>query len=70
MLSNVYLDPLDQQMAAAGYEMVRYADDFVILCRSQAEAEQALQRVQNWTAQADWIASGQDPHRRCNQPVI
>src|SRR5258708_661991 len=52
MLSNVYLDPLDQQMAAAGYEMVRYADDFVILCRSQAEAEQALQRVQNWTAQA------------------
>lgn len=52
MLSNLYLDPLDQQMAAAGYEMVRYADDFVILCRSQAEAEQVLQRVQNWTAQA------------------
>ena len=52
MLSNLYLDPLDQEMAAAGYEMVRYADDFVILCRSQAEAEQALQRVQNWTAQA------------------
>jgi RNA-directed DNA polymerase len=52
MLSNLYLDPLDQLMAAAGYEMVRYADDFVILCRSQAEAEQALQGVQNWTAQA------------------
>lgn len=52
MLSNLYLDPLDQEMAAAGYAMVRYADDFVILCRSQAEAEQALQRVQNWTVQA------------------
>jgi RNA-directed DNA polymerase len=52
MLSNLYLDPLDQEMAAVGYEMVRYADDFVILCRSQAEAEQALQRVQDWTAQA------------------
>jgi RNA-directed DNA polymerase len=52
MLSNLYLDPLDQEMAAAGYAMVRYADDFVILCRSQAEAEQALERVQNWTAQA------------------
>jgi RNA-directed DNA polymerase len=52
LLSNLYLDPLDQEMAGAGYEMVRYADDFVILCRSQAEAGQALQRVQNWTAQA------------------
>lgn len=52
MLSNLYLDPLDQEIAATGYEMVRYADDFVILCRSQAEAEGALQRVQNWTAKA------------------
>jgi RNA-directed DNA polymerase len=32
-------------MAKAGYAMVRYADDFVILCRSQAEAEQALALV-------------------------
>jgi RNA-directed DNA polymerase len=48
LLSNVYLNPLDQQMAAQGYEMVRYADDFVILCRSQAEAEQALTQVRQW----------------------
>ena len=39
-------------MAQAGYEMVRYADDFVILCRSQAEAERALEQVRQWTAQA------------------
>ena len=32
--------------------MVRYADDFVILCRSQAEAEQALEVVRQWTAAA------------------
>jgi RNA-directed DNA polymerase len=38
LLSNIYLDPLDQLMAARGWEMVRYADDFVILCRSLAEA--------------------------------
>ncbi|MSO22054.1 MAG: hypothetical protein EXQ58_02110 [Acidobacteria bacterium] len=31
LLSNIYLDPLDQAMAAAGIERVRYADDFVIL---------------------------------------
>jgi RNA-directed DNA polymerase len=48
LLSNIYLNPLDHQMAAQGYEMVRYADDFVILCRSQAEAEQALAVVRQW----------------------
>jgi RNA-directed DNA polymerase len=48
LLSNIYLNPLDHQMAAAGYAMVRYADDFVILCKSQAEAEQALTQVRQW----------------------
>jgi RNA-directed DNA polymerase len=52
MLSNIYLDPLDHEMARRGTEMVRYADDFVILCRSKAEAETALGQVQQWTAQA------------------
>jgi len=52
LLSNIYLDPLDRAMAAAGIEMVRYADDFVILSRSQREAEHALEQVQQWTEQA------------------
>ncbi|MFN8625261.1 MAG: reverse transcriptase domain-containing protein [Candidatus Binatia bacterium] len=52
LLSNIYLDPLDHFMASEGYEMVRYADDFVILCRSQAEARRALEKVRQWTAQA------------------
>jgi RNA-directed DNA polymerase len=52
LLSNLYLNPLDHQMAQAGYEMVRYADDLVILCRHREEAEAALQQVQAWTAQA------------------
>jgi len=42
LLSNIYLHPLDQLMAREGFEMVRYADDFVILCRSEAEAQRAL----------------------------
>src|SRR6266516_4053455 len=49
LLANIYLDPLDQHMAAVGVEMVRYADDFVLLCRSQADAEQALTVVATWT---------------------
>jgi RNA-directed DNA polymerase len=52
LLSNIYLNPLDHQMAKAGFEMVRYADDFVILCRSPEEASQALAMVQDWTAAA------------------
>jgi RNA-directed DNA polymerase len=48
LLSNIYLNPLDHQMAADGFAMVRYADDFVILCRSQAEADQALALVRQW----------------------
>lgn len=52
LLANLYLDPLDHTMAAAGYEMVRYADDFVVLCRTADEAQQALAVVQRWTAAA------------------
>ena len=50
VLSNLYLNPLDHQMADAGFEMVRYADDFVVLCRSQSEAEEALRRITAWVA--------------------
>jgi RNA-directed DNA polymerase len=45
LLANLYLNELDHAMAQAGYQMVRYADDFVILCRSREEAERALDRV-------------------------
>lgn len=52
LLANVYLHPLDQEMEGAGWEMVRYADDFVILCHSEAEAHAALAQVAAWTAAA------------------
>ena len=50
LLSNVYLNPLDHQMAELGFQMVRYADDFVILCRTAKEAEQALDAVRQWVS--------------------
>lgn len=52
LLSNIYLDPLDHLMPEKGFQMVRYADDFVVLCRSAAEAEHALEVIREWTAQA------------------
>ena len=53
LLANIYLNPLDHEMKRQGLEMVRYADDFVILCRSEAQARQALQAVQQWMASAE-----------------
>jgi RNA-directed DNA polymerase len=50
LLSNIYLDPLDHLVARSGLEMVRYADDFVILCRTPEEASQALELVQEWVS--------------------
>jgi RNA-directed DNA polymerase len=45
LLANLYLHPLDVAMAEVGYQMIRYADDFVILCRSHGEAIAALDKV-------------------------
>ena len=50
LLANLYLHPLDLLMEQDGYRMVRYADDFVILCASAAEAEAALRQVSAWVA--------------------
>jgi RNA-directed DNA polymerase len=50
LLSNVYLDPLDHLVARSGLEMVRYADDFVILCRTADEANRALELIQEWVS--------------------
>jgi RNA-directed DNA polymerase len=52
LLSNVYLDPLDHLVADSGFEMVRYADDFVVLCRTREDADAALSVIQTWVANA------------------
>ncbi len=44
LLANLYLHRLDDALTAQGYTLVRYADDFVVLCRSQAEAALAAVR--------------------------
>ena len=52
LLANIYLDPLDHLMADTGIEMVRYADDLVLLCRTETEAQQALTVLTTWTEAA------------------
>jgi RNA-directed DNA polymerase len=52
LLANIYLNPLDWILAQAGLEMVRYADDLVVLCRAPEEAAQALESIRAWMAEA------------------
>lgn len=42
LLANLYPDVFDERIEKLGYKLVRYADDFVVLCRSREAAEQAL----------------------------
>lgn len=48
LLANLYLHPLDGLMHSKGYRMVRYADDFVVLCRTAEQAQAALAEVRLW----------------------
>lgn len=52
LLANIYLDPLDWLMAGSGLEMVRYADDMVVLCRNREEASTAMEKLREWMAKA------------------
>jgi RNA-directed DNA polymerase len=52
LLANVYLNPLDQLMVQKGWEMVRYADDFVICARTEADAQRALAEISGWVQAA------------------
>jgi RNA-directed DNA polymerase len=55
LLANIYLNDLDHLMAKKGWQMTRYADDFVILCSNQTDAEQALTDVKTWTVQTGLV---------------
>ena len=55
LLANIYLDPLDQRLASQGRDMIRYADDFIILCRSEAQAQEALAEVTAWVKEAGLV---------------
>jgi len=52
LLANLYLNPLDHEMAGKGYQMIRYADDFVVCCRTEAEAQAALKEIGRWVQAA------------------
>jgi RNA-directed DNA polymerase len=52
LLANIYLDPLDHDLARRGRMMLRYADDFIVLCQTETEAREALAEVRQWVEAA------------------
>lgn len=46
LLANIHLHPIDLALAASGIEFVRYADDLVLLCKSETAAMNALELLQ------------------------
>jgi group II intron reverse transcriptase/maturase len=46
LLSNIYLTPFDNVMTSKGYRLVRFADDWVVTCKSKQEALEALRDAQ------------------------
>ncbi len=51
LLANIYLDAVDEAIARRGVRLVRFADDFVLLCRSEARAEAARRRMADLLAE-------------------
>jgi RNA-directed DNA polymerase len=69
LLANIYLHPLDEHMRQKGYRMVRYADDFVVLCRSAEEARAALAEVKTWVeANGLRLSAGKTHVGDCREP--
>lgn len=55
LLANIYLNPLDHRMQTQQYRMVRYADDFVVLCKTREEAQAALDEIRGYMMEAGLI---------------
>lgn len=52
LLANIFLNPLDHLLASRGMKMVRYADDFVVMCESRKQAGEALEFIGAWVKEA------------------
>jgi RNA-directed DNA polymerase len=68
LLANIYLNPLDWLMQRAGMEMVRYADDMVVLCRDPQSAQKAMETIQQWMG-AEGLELNQEKSRITDMTV-
>ena len=47
LFSNIYLTPFDNVMTKRGYRLIRFADDWVVTCKTEKEAQDALREARN-----------------------
>ena len=62
MLANVYLNQLDIELVRSGYKIIRYADDFVVMCRDRNESEAGLELIQGWVYKSGLQLSPEKTH--------
>jgi RNA-directed DNA polymerase len=62
LLANVYLHQLDLTLHRYGRKIIRYADDFVVLCRGKEQAEEAQSEIQLWIDQNGLQLSQEKTH--------
>ncbi|MCD6455562.1 MAG: hypothetical protein J7K81_02065, partial [Methanophagales archaeon] len=55
LLANIYLHYFDVRTAELDFEVVRYADDVLVLCGSEEEAEEAISHVKEKIANVNWL---------------
>jgi RNA-directed DNA polymerase len=63
LLANIYLNPLDWLMSQQDVKIVRYADDIVILCKSEQASQNAHQQVNDWMNEAGLTLHPEKTHR-------
>src|SRR5699024_6599623 len=66
LLSNIYLHQLDQLMTERGHRIVRFADDFIILCKSQKGAERVMRSVSKYLEEELRLAVNQEKTKVVN----
>ena len=62
LMSNIYLHGLDELLSNSDVRYVRFADDFVAMCRTREDAENALATIRNWVESHGLILHPEKTH--------
>lgn len=69
LLANIYLHGLDERMKSGGFSLVRYADDFVVLCKTESESRLAYEEIQKWVSEHGLSLNAEKTHLGdCRKP--
>lgn len=63
-LANLYLADFDRQMESADWRLIRYADDFVVMCKDEAALVQAEKRARELACELDLKLHPDKTHKK------